>query len=129
MSSSVDGRRYARRANVDRIFVAHAVSSALLVLSWGWQTKMRLRLGESFDAFDIWALYGPPISRDEMNAGTVGTSPSRLQIGMRAGPSPSGRTSFDLRMVATTVRKPAFSGIRTCNASSAFVNSPALTSR
>ena len=123
MSSFVVGRRYARRANVERIFVAHAVSSALPA---GWQTKMRERLGESFGAS---ALYGPPINSDEMKAGTVGTSPSRLQIGIRAGPSPSGSTSFDLKMVATTVFRPALSGIRTCNASSALVISPALTSR
>src|SRR5215831_5345526 len=123
MSSSAEGRRYARRANVERIFVAQAVSSALLA---GRQTKMRLRLGESFGTFP---LYGPPINRDEMNAGTVGISPSRLQIGMRAGPSPSGITSVDLTIVADTIRSPAFIGTRTCKASSPFVISPGLTSR
>src|SRR5436309_1965169 len=108
MSSSAAGRRYARRANVDKIFVAHAISSALLAaLPAGWQTKMRFRLGESSVAF---ALYGPPIRSDEMEAGTVGTSPSLLQTGMRAGPNPSGRLSLALRTVAATVRRPAFIG-------------------
>src|SRR5215831_2791055 len=123
MSSLVACRRYARRANVERIFVAHAVSSTLLA---GWQTKMRRRLGESFG---VRALYGPLINSDEIEDGTVGTSPSRLQIGMRDGPNPSGRTSFALRIVAMTVRIPAFSGTRTCKASSPLVICPGLMSR
>ena len=109
----VAGRRYARRANVDRIFVAQAVSSVLLA---GWHTKIRRRLGESCGTRP---LYGPPISSDEMNSGTLGTSPSRFQIGMRSGPSPSGLTPFGLDDGGDHLVEAGFQRDRTCSASSA----------
>src|SRR6476659_3029721 len=102
-SSAVAGRRYARRASVARIFDAHGASSAAL---GGRQMKMRRRLGESTGTRP---LYGPSISSDEMERGALGTSDSRLQIGMRAGPRPSGLIPSDFSAVATTDRTPALS--------------------
>ena len=72
MSSVVGCRRYARRASVDRIFVAHAVSSDRPLAGYGgprrrfarrrsWHTKMRRRLGESCGT---WPLYGPPMRQE-----------------------------------------------------------------
>jgi hypothetical protein len=60
---------------------------------------MRRRLGESFGTRPS---YGPPISSDEIASSALGTSPSRFQIGTRAGPSPSALMLSVLAMVATT---------------------------
>ena len=81
-----------------RIVVAQAVSSAGPA---GRHAKMRRLLGESCGTCP---LYGPPTSSDEIDSSAVGTSPSRFQIGMREGPSPSALIPLDFTIVATTCR-------------------------
>src|SRR5688572_25158260 len=56
MSASVTGRRYARRARVDRIVFAQPLSAAMV---FGSHTKILRRLGES-PASE--GLYGPTTS-------------------------------------------------------------------
>ena len=55
-SAARTGRRYARRASLERIFSAHGFSSAALA---GSQTKIARRDGVSFGGPEF--LYGPPI--------------------------------------------------------------------
>ena len=93
------GRRYAAAPGSTEFFVAHAVSSLAFA---GWQTNMRRAARRVFRHASV--VRSANQQRRDREFGAV-TSPSRFQIGTRAGPSPSALMPSVLTMVATTCVK------------------------
>src|SRR4029453_5053580 len=113
-STLVTARRYARRASVERIVLAHASASALE----GVHTKIRARLAPAPGPLGLW---GPLISRLRRYAprrvSGIFTPAGNGRSKGRRGVSSSADTL--LRNVTTTSRAPAFTGTRTFHDSSA----------